>query len=414
MASDTARAVPGPSDSGSPESHPDMTGPRPGEQTVLVLQGGGALGSYQAGAFEALAEAGYNPGWLSGISIGAVNAALIAGNPPEKRLDALRKFWETVSSGLIQQPILGGDAERRLLAQSAAFAGSLFGIPGFFRPRLPPPFAQWQGGSNTGALSYYDTAPLRQTLEELIDFDRLNGDGVRLSVGAVDIETGNFTYFDSHRTRIGPEHIMASGALPPGLPPVEIDGRHYWDGGIVSNTPLNYVLEYTGDRSDMCIFQVDLFSSRGPLPDTIFDVAQREKEIRYSSRTRLNTDQFRQTQTMRRAARRLIQKLPPELRDDPDAVSLEYWSCNAAITIAHLINRRRPFDTDAKDYEFSRLSMEERWVSGNTFGGVSGFSLLVTKSAPVVACCTPILAFLIEAESSLVPFFTMTPMSEEK
>src|SRR3546814_136987 len=151
----------------------------------------------------------------------------------------------------MQQPILGGDAERRLLSQTAAWAGSLFGIPGFFRPRLPPPFAAWQGSK--GALSYYDTAPLRASLEKLVDFDRLNNDGIRLSVGAVDIETGNFTYFDSHHTRIGPEHIMASGALPPGLPPVEIEGRLYWDGGIVSNTPLNYVLEYTGDRSDMCI-----------------------------------------------------------------------------------------------------------------------------------------------------------------
>lgn len=337
-------------------------GPKPGEQVVLVLQGGGALGAYQAGAFEALAEAGYSPGWIAGISIGAVNAALIAGNPPERRVAALREFWEGVSSGLLQQPVLGGDGERRLLNQSAAWLGSLFGVPGFFTPRVPPAVLQWQGGR--AALSHYDTAPLRTTLERLVDFGRLNGDGIRLSVGAVDIESGNFAYFDTLRDRIGPDHVMASGALPPGLPPVEIGGRAYWDGGLVSNTPLNYVLEVSGNRADMCIFQVDLFSAHGEMPQTILDVEQREKEIRYSSRTRLNTDQFRQTQTMRRAARRLVQKLPPGLRDDPDAVSLEYWSCNAAVTIAHLINRRRPHQTHSMDYDFSRLSVEEHWQAG--------------------------------------------------
>ena len=335
-----------------------------GEQMVLVLQGGGALGAYQAGAFEALAEAGYMPSWLAGISIGAVNAALIAGNPPERRHARLKAFWDRVSSGLRHNLPFDGEHGRRVLNETSAFLASLFGVPGFFEPRFPPPLLQLPGTRQ--ALSYYETSPLRRTLLELIDFDYLNEKGPRLSIGAVEVATGNFAYFDSTSQRIGPEHVMASGALPPGLPPMEIEGKQYWDGGLVSNTPLNYVLETTGGRIDMCIFQVDLFNARGGMPRTILEVAQREKEIRFSSRTRLNTDEFRRKQTMRRAARRLIVRLPPELRDDPDVKLLEDWSCDAAVTIAHLIYRRRIFETHSMDYEFSRRSVEEHWHAGLT------------------------------------------------
>lgn len=335
-----------------------------GEQVVLVLQGGGALGAYQAGAFAALTEAGHTPDWLAGISIGAINAAIIAGNPPERRLAKLKEFWNLVSSSLQHNILTDGEHGRRVVNEASAFFGSLFGVPGFFSPRLPPPLFQPPGSDQ--ALSYYDTAPLRRTLEAMIDFDYLNDKGPRLSVGAVEVETGNFAYFDSQKEPITPEHVMASGALPPGLPPVKIGDKSYWDGGLVSNTPLNYVLELSGGaRRDMCIFQVDLFNAKGGMPRNILEVAQREKEIRYSSRTRLNTDEFRHKQTMRRTMRRLLAKLPAALYDDPDVQLLEYWSCDAAITIAHLIYRRQIFETHSMDYEFSRRSVEEHWAAGH-------------------------------------------------
>jgi NTE family protein len=328
---------------------------------VLVLQGGGALGSYQAGVYEELDKAGITPHWIAGISIGAINAAIIAGNPPEMRVRRLAAFWEEMSSTLIGKPPVPGD-------QSAAFYNELsaglvlaLGVPGFFAPRLPPAIFYPPGAPE--ALSYYDTAPLRASLERYVDFDRINSGDIRLSVGAVNIRTGNFVYFDSAQQPITPAHIMASGALPPGFPPVEIDGEHYWDGGLVSNAPLQYVID-AGLDEDMLIFQVDLFSARGQMPRTLLDAAEREKEIRYSSRTRLNTDAFRRLQTLKMALYRLLQKLPAEMREDQDVQLLSGVANDAAATIVHLICRDTRYDSASKDYEFSRLSMQEHWESG--------------------------------------------------
>ncbi len=278
------------------------------EKFVLVLQGGGALGAYQGGVYEALAEAGLVPDWVAGISIGAINSAIIAGNPPERRIPRLRQFWDMVSSQLILQPLSHDDHSRKLFNEASAALVAAVGVPGFFEPRFPPAVVMPPG--SPAAISVYDTAPLLATLEQLVDFDLLNSGKVRLSVGAVQVATGNMRFFDTAREEIRPEHIMASGALPPGFPPVIIDGEPYWDGGLVSNTPLQFVLDGTGHREDMCVFQIDLFSAKGPLPTTLFDIAQREKDIRYSSRTRLNTDIFRNLQTIRRAIRRLDEKLP--------------------------------------------------------------------------------------------------------
>lgn len=335
--------------------------PEKAEETVLVLQGGGALGAYQAGVYEALAAGGLAPGRVAGISIGAVNAALIAGNPPERRVDRLRAFWETVSSGLLAEPLIPGEQARSIFNEASAGFSVLFGIPGFFAPRFPPAIAFPPGAPE--ALSYYETSPLRRTLEDLVDFDRINGGETRFSVGAVNLRTGNFTYFDNRRQSIGPEHIMASGALPPGLPPIEIDGEHYWDGGLVSNTPLQYVLD-EAPRPDMLVFQVDVFSALGPMPRNLPEASEREKDIRYSSRTRLNTDVFRRNQAMKRAAHRLCAKLPDDMKDDPDAVLLRELSCDAAVTIIHLIYRRKNYFSQSKDFEFSRHSIEEHWNGG--------------------------------------------------
>jgi len=335
---------------------------RPEEKIVLVLQGGGALGAYQAGAYETLCEAGEIPTWVAGTSIGAVNGAIIAGNPPERRVQRLREFWERVSSRLLAWPLSNDDNSRRIFNETSAVLVAAGGAPGFFEPRVPPAVLMPQGTPE--AISLYDTEPLRATLEELVDFDLLNSGAVRLSVGAVQVLSGNMKYFDTEKMRIGPEHIMASGALPPGFPPIEIDGQPYWDGGLVSNTPLEFVLERTGPRDDMVIFQIDLFSAKGCMPENLFDIGQREKEIRYSSRTRLNTDIFREMQTIRRAIRHLRGKVPPELCDNPDWEFLDSVSCDAAVTIVLLIHRRAAYWTQSNDYEFSRYSMEEHWLSG--------------------------------------------------
>lgn len=280
------------------------------EKDVLALQGGGALGAYQAGAYAALCDAGHMPRWVAGTSIGAVNAAIIAGNQPEHRVSRLREFWEGVSSCLLGWPLAEDGSARRIFNETSAALSAAGGVPGFFDPRIPPAVVMPQGTPE--AISVYDTGPLRATLLKLVDFDLLNSGAVRLSIGAVQVLSGNMQYFDTATQVIGPDHVMASGALPPGFPPIEIDGEPYWDGGLVSNTPLEYVLERSGPREDMCIFQVDLFSAKGCMPQTLFDVTQREKEIRYSSRTRLNTDVFRELQTIRRAVRQLRAKVPQE------------------------------------------------------------------------------------------------------
>lgn len=336
-------------------------------QSVLVLQGGGALGAYQAGVFEALSEAGHAPDWVAGISIGAINAAIIAGNPPGERVKHLRAFWEGVSQELLYKLDVGNGFARRAFNETSAGWAAAFGVPGFFTPRIPTPLPEWPG--DIGRLSYYDTTPLRQTLLDLVDFERINRGPTRFSVGAVNMMTGNFAYFDNARgsgasdRKIGPEHVMASGALPPGFPPVEIEGEWYWDGGLVSNTPLQYVLD---NRSpcEMTVFQVDLFPSRGAVPKTMADIAQREKDIRYSSRTRMNTDLSKQLQKMRAAAQRLAGKLPEDLRDDPDLAHLLGCRPAGAVAVMHLINRPRGYETMSKDYEFSRMTVTEHWEAG--------------------------------------------------
>lgn len=335
------------------------------ECCILVLQGGGALGAYQAGVYEAMAAGGHDPTWVAGISIGAVNAALIAGNPPEKRVAALRAFWDRASSRVpFPSPFAEGWG-RRLFNEAAAGLVALSGIPGFFTPRLTPPWAAIPGSPE--AISIYDTAPLRQTLLELVDFDLLNNGPIRFSVGAVNVLTGNFAYFDNRDRLIEPEHIMASGALPPGFPPVMIDGDPYWDGGIVSNTPLQYVLdEREGETGTdpLLVFQVDLFSARGLMPRSLAEAAQREKDIRFSSRTRMNTDVQKRIEALEAAAARLAAKLPAALANDPDLALLTARGGEGGVTIVHLINRSEDYETQCKDYEFSRMTVNGHWDQG--------------------------------------------------
>jgi len=360
--------------------------PRPPfERIALVLQGGGALGAYQAGVYEGLAEAGLQPDWTAGISIGAVNAAIIAGNPPEARVEKLREFWHVVTGAvspwlapvaagvaaaermaLWDQPgnlaaAWKGDAARELLNQWSAARALVGGASGFFTPRPVSPWL-WPEGT-VAATSYYDTSPLKATLERLVDFDRLNNDAMRLSVGTVNVRTGNFCYFDTTTHHIGPEHVMASGALPPGFPAVEIDGEHYWDGGLVSNTPLRWIVESEPPR-DTLAFQVDLWSARGEFPRNMAHVATRQKEIMYSSRTRAASTRFKEMQCARTAVSRLLEKLPPELAQSPEAADVRRLAEHKVWNLVQLIYRSKEYEGDSKDYEFSRQSMEDHWRAG--------------------------------------------------
>lgn len=333
---------------------------------VLVLQGGGALGSYQAGAYQALCLNDFEPEWVAGISIGAINAAIIAGNPRETRVERLKEFWGMVSAQVPWQSYFTGDGARSAFNETNAAMIATFGVPGFFTPRFPPA-PLWPPGSPQSQ-SYYDTAPLRATLERLVDFDRINDLKTRLSVGAVGVTSGNFTYFDNvefkkQNKKVGPEHIMASGALPPGFPSIEIDGEHYWDGGIASNTPLDYVLD-SDTTNDLLIFQVDLFSARGALPTSLLEAAEREKDIRFSSRTRMNTDKNKQIHNTRKALRDLIEKLPDELRSDPSVAILCEAARENTVTVVHLIYRSKNYESSSKDYDFSHVGMVEHWSSG--------------------------------------------------
>lgn len=333
---------------------------------ALLLQGGGALGAYQGGVYEGLAQANLHPDWVAGISIGAINAALIAGNSPDARVEKLRAFWDKISADPLDWsfnlPVrLGGDNARRLANQWHATAAALLGAPGLFSPRMFSPLLAAAGTPE--ATSFYDTSMLKSTLERLVDFDRINSAETRFSVGAVNVTTGNFVYFDNSTHEIRAEHIMASGALPPGFPAIEIDGEHYWDGGLVSNTPLQWVLE-SSERRDTLAFQVDLWSARGGVPRTLGEVATRQKEIQYSSRTRASSDQFKKEQRLRNALADLFSKLPDRLRETPEFALLNPEAGRRVYNVVQLIYRSKHYEGESKDFEFSSSSMEDHWAAG--------------------------------------------------
>jgi NTE family protein len=327
---------------------------------ALVLQGGGALGAYQAGVYAGVFERHRELDWVAGVSIGAINAALIAGNAPEMRVERLREFWDQVSSGPAQR-VPTWWVDRTTFNQWSATSAAVFGVPGFFEPRRTPSLLL---GPSAPVLSYYDTAPLKSTLERLVDFDRINHREVRFSVGAVNVRTGNSIYFDNMVQRIGPEHIMASGALPPGFAPVQIDGEDYWDGGIVSNTPLQYVLDTHPRSEPLLVLQVDLFCAHGAMPRTLAETMERQKDITYSSRTRMNTDALASNMNLQQAIADLMKKLPAALRNDPSVASVSAQLSHKPIEIVHLIYRDKPYELESKDYEFSRASVDEHWDAG--------------------------------------------------
>src|SRR6202140_454445 len=327
----------------------------PFECVTLLLQGGGALGAYQGGVYEALAEANIHPDWIAGISIGAINGAIIAGNPPHSRVDRLREFWTQVTSSApwdwSNNPFVDlarSDHTRNLLNQMSASLAASFGAAGFFSAR---PLMPWlQPGGTLGATSFYDTKSLRDTLERLVDFDRINAGMTRFSAGAVNVRTGNFAYFDSTTHTIRPEHVMASGALPPGFPAVEIEGEQYWDGGLVSNTPLQWLVtntRVTGQRlPDALVFQVDLWNARGDFPRSIAEVTTRQKEIQYSSRTRAFTDFIKKLHKVEHSVCTLLEQLPEEFKQSEEAKYLASIAQRHAYNLVHLIYRPLGYEGD--------------------------------------------------------------------
>jgi NTE family protein len=357
----------GPASAARPDRHVQL----PNYETVaLMLQGGGALGAYQAGVFQGLYEAGIEPNWLAGISIGALNTAIIAGNPPGKRVERLLEFWETICQPAFGPPLPAfiehalfnsSDALRKAFTATQAMSAIVEGQKGFFVPRFPPPLPTVSGPPQTA--SYYDTAPLKATLEALCDFDRINSGETRVSVGAVNCGTGNFVYFDNTHTTLRPEHFMASGALPPGFAAVEIDGQYYWDGGLMSNTPLYEVIQST-PRRDTLAFQVDLWSAIGPVPDNLTDVQGRMKDIQYSSRTRLVTDMLQRSQRFRHVLREVLERVPSDQRDDKWCKLADDLACSKRYNVIHLIYRHKEYEGQYKDFQFGLSTMREHWQSG--------------------------------------------------
>jgi NTE family protein len=349
----------------------------PFETIALVLQGGGALGAYQAGVYEGLHEAGIEPDWAAGISIGAINAALIAGNARERRVERLREFWDTVTAPALlpATPRWWSDwiessnpAARTALGWIEATRALFEGQRGFFVPRVPSPL--FAAEAPLATLGHYDTAPLRSTLERLVDFDRINHAGatMRLTLAAVHVGNGNDELFDSAggrwAGRIGPEHVMASGALPPGFAAVEIEGEAYWDGGLVSNTPLATVVEDL-PRRDTLAFQVDLWSAKGPLPRNLLDVEERSKDIRYSSRTRAVTTMLERERHLRRVLREVLERVPASARRADDwCREAQALASDKRFAVVHLIYQEKAWDSHHKDYEFGGASMRDHWASG--------------------------------------------------
>ena len=335
-----------------------------GDQIVLVLQGGGALGAYQAGVYQALMEGGVEPDWVIGTSIGAINGALIAGNAPQNRIARLKEFWDGVGRKNALDHFWPQDWQTAVFGNTLAnFSTVMSGIPGFFAPN---PQAAWGPTFPLGIerASYYTTDPLKATLARLVDFDWLNRRQVRLSVGAVNVRTSDMRYFDSQDMALAPAHIMASGALPPAFPAVTIDGESYWDGGIYSNTPIEVVLADVPRRNSL-IISVNVWQPAGARPTTIQQVMARQKDIQYASRGRSHVARQAQIHRLRHVVRELVSRLPAEQRDDPVVKDLAEYGCGSLMHLVRLLSPRLDGEDHTKDIDFTRAGIEGRWKAGH-------------------------------------------------
>ena len=327
-------------------------------QVVLVLQGGGALGAFQVGVYEAMHDAGIEPDWVIGTSIGAINGAIIAGNRAEDRMARLTAFWDAVCTDSPAAYPWWPGADRAM-ANLGVF---MHGVPGFFEPNLQ---ALWNMRTRLGVerASYYDTAALRATLLDLVDFGRLKEKQLRLSLGAVGVAHGEMRYFDSRDTDLGLDHVMASGALPPAFAAVRIDGDAYWDGGIYSNTPVEAVLD-DNPRRDSVIFAVQLWNPRGPEPQSLLEVLGRQKEIQYASRARSHLRRQDQIHRLRHVIRELARRLPGEARDDPGVRQLESYGCATRMHLVNLLAPRIEGEDLNRDIDFTGTGVRARRAAG--------------------------------------------------
>jgi NTE family protein len=332
----------------------EMTG-----QVPLVLQGGGALGAYQVGVYQALYEAGVEPDWVIGTSIGAINASLIAGNAPERRLEAMREFWRRVESDHVwhRVPSWFGIGEAM-----SYWTTLLAGISGFFSPN-PAAFAGAHLRLGADGAGFYSTMPLRKTLGELVDLARLNSGAPRLTVGAAQVRSSTMRYFDSREQPIALDHILASGALPPAFPAVRIDGELYWDGGIMSNTPTEVIFDDYPRRSSL-IFAVHMWNPDGPEPETILEVLHRQKDIQYSSRIAGHIARLKQAHTLRHVVTELARLLPEDVRKTDAAKELESYGCVTRMHVVRLLAPRFGDETHTKDIDFSPSGIRRRWNAG--------------------------------------------------
>ena len=351
-------------------------------QIVLVLQGGGALGAYQAGVYEALHEAGIEPDWVIGTSIGAINAGIIAGNQPENRLARLRAFWDRVQPGRAGAWMSGLPWLGSMMANAAVVAG---GVPGFFKPN---PVAALGGVLSPETAGYYSVEPLAATLAELIDVDLLNECRTRLTVGAANVRTAEMKYFDSRGMPVGIRHILASGALPPAFPAVRIDGELYWDGGIMSNTPVEAVFDDHPRKSGL-VFSVHIWHPHGPEPSTMAHVLTRQKDIQYSSRSMAQVVRQRQIHKLRHVIAELAAKLPPEARDTPEARELAGYGCLTRMHVVRLVAPPRAGEDHTKDIDFSPAGIAERWAAGYAH------TAAVLKARPWTAPHDPLEGFIL-------------------
>ncbi len=327
-------------------------------QTVLVLQGGGALGAYQVGVFQALHEAGIEPDWVIGTSIGAINAALIAGSPKGERMDRLADFWRRVEHG----QFLGSPLPSWFCAAARNMMAVTTGIPAFFKPN-PAAFLSPHAPLGAEGAGYYSTAPLRATLAELIDLDQLNNGAVRLTVGASCVRSSEMRYFDSRDMTLGLDHVMASGALPPAFPPVRIDGELYWDGGILSNTPVEVVFD-DNPRRNSAVFAVHIWNPHGPEPDTIWEVMNRQKDVQYSSRAVSHIKRQRQLHKLRHIVAELSARLPAEAKLDNAVADMTAHGCLTRMHVVRLLAPALSYEDHAKDIDFSPDGIRQRWDAG--------------------------------------------------
>lgn len=326
-------------------------------QVVLVLQGGGALGAYQVGVYEALHEAGIEPDWVIGTSIGAINAALIAGNPREQRLERLNTFWQHVE----QQNRLAGPLDWLGMGNLLANMTTVMrGIPAFFEPNLGA-LRGTQAPLGVDQAAYYSTEPLRRTLRELVDFEQLQRGGMRLTVGAVNVCSGRMRYFDTRQESVGLEHIMASGALPPAFPAVRIDGEAYWDCGLYSNTPIEAVLD-DNPRRDALIFAVNVWHQTAPQPESIWQVMGRQKDIQYASRADSHIVRQKQIHRLRHVIREMHKLIPADKQRE--AKELAAWGCGTTMHVAHLLAPRLEGEDHTKDIDFSSAGVHARRTAG--------------------------------------------------